>query len=178
MSKKNEQSFLTIMSRLFRERNWFYYKIPDTLGMAFTPAKPFDCFISIDGHLGGVEAKYCDMDPSKTRAGKPKKGASSIGLDNLRDNQHAALAEVSERGGVAMVWYEVKLDGEYRLYFWSYDYFKALCKRHGPKGTTIPRHVLKDLIHDKRITDHVGRHAYDLTRLAKDWDALVMAAIC
>lgn len=169
MSKKAEQTFLSTIGRDFKDSGYHFYKIPDTLGMSFTLPKPFDCYISVDGRLGGMEAKAVDMNDVERRDGTVKKGRRSLRWDDLRANQHEGLEDVLKVGGVSFVFYEVKIGKEFRFYSFMYPQFKELCFDDSRYGRSIPLSVLETLPYAKRELNRYGSHSYDLTHFLAQW---------
>jgi len=160
MAKKNEMAFLTGLKKDFKRHKLYFYKIPDSpTAPRFMIAKPFDCFISVDAGLGGMEAKY--MDTAKDKSAKH---------NDLRENQHAGLQEIIENGGQAWVFYQIKFNKELRLYYWEYRDFVRLCELHGSgKSKNIPLKALEDM---KYIIGHKNKAKvleYDLRPFIASW---------
>jgi hypothetical protein len=135
----------------------------------FMIAKPFDCYISVDGALGAMEAKYLDTNVTKTKAGKPRPGAKWVCYKDLRDNQHEGLLEVMKYGGQAWVFYEIKVGKEHRLYTWDYSTFRRLCMQHDGAHLRIPMDIVLKLPHVKRGHTKFYSSTYDLTYFISEW---------
>lgn len=158
--KKLEMKFLTGLRKDFKRHDLYFYKIPDTPAtIRFQIAKPFDCFIGVDGGLGGMEAKYLDGDKK-----------ASIKLNDLRETQHVGLQDMIDKGGQAWVFYQIKFGRELRLYFWEYREFVRLCKKFG--SNSCPRIPVKDLEGQRYILGAKNRFdvlEYELGPFIEKW---------
>lgn len=127
-----EAKFLTDLKKSFKREGAWYYKIPDTPPTErFTPAKPFDSVLCVNGGLVAIEGKWLDW----------TKGDSGFSFKMLRDSQILGLQDVEAAKGISYVALGLRAArGDVRALFWEYRVFKSLCEMN--RGV-IPRKELE-----------------------------------
>lgn len=118
--RKNEMKFLTDLKKSFKREGAWFYKIPDSFGNArFTPAKPFDAIMCVNGGFISVEGKWLDISENKR----------GFSYKDLRDSQQLGLQHVEDHGGQSWVALGLRVKrGENRALFWEHKDFKKLCQ--------------------------------------------------
>ena len=159
--RKLEQKFLTGLKKDFRRHGHHFYKIPDAPSASrFLVPRPFDCYIGVNGRLGGMEAKYADSGASR-----------SISWKDIRDNQHEGLTKMIRDKGLAYIFYQIKFGRELRLYFWEYREFKRLMDKYARgKTRVINMDILDGMPHIVGEKNKFDRLEYDLTLFERDWE--------
>lgn len=114
MARGKETEFTNYFRKTIREGlGAFAYKIPDDNSNTFKMARPFDLVACLKGKAIAIEFKW-------------KAKPSSINQKTLSGNQHEALKEFEEAGGLALVGLFVKVKrGDVRLLIWTYSDFVA-----------------------------------------------------
>lgn len=144
MSKKQEeQKFLNIIRKEFKRHKQFFYKVPDTLGQRFTPAKPCDAFSGVFGHLVAIEGKFLD-------------GYQAFGMRHIQESQIEGLNAAIDRGCMAYIFLEIKVSPRLRIFkFWDWEYFRGLCAGLGGRSLD------KEIVESTPGIEKVGGH-YDI----------------
>lgn len=143
-----EQISTSVLIKSLKNHSMFAYKIPDTLGQRFTPAKPFDIASCWKGHFLGIEVKYLDE-------------PMAFGMRHLRDSQIAALSDLDRAGGLSYVLVIVKHSKrDIRLHWFEFDFLRQECER---RGGSIPK---DDLVRTLSTPKIHGR--FDLTDFIED----------
>lgn len=153
--RKPEMKFLTDLKKSFKRQGVWFYKIPDTPPTArFTPAKPFDAVLCVEGGLVAIEGKWLDW--------TNEKGKRSFGYNDLRDSQKLGLQHIEDHNGQSWVALGLRAKrGDVRALFWEHRIFKKLCQSF---DGNIPRDVLEE-------TPFIPLHKdklYDLTQLMEE----------
>ena len=145
--------FLSDLKKSFKRHGAWFYKIPDTpTSLRFTPAKPFDVVLCVEGAFVSMEGKWLDWTDKKGYAFK---------YDDLRDSQKLGLQHIEDHKGISYVTLGLRAArGDVRALFWEHKDFKQLCEDNNGR-------ISREMLEQTPFIPCVDKK-YDLSQIVSD----------